>query len=116
LKKSYFELIFIYLFIYLFISILNLSKYNLSKCNILIIRHLAKCNLGKCNSPINNIDLKLCHAGLGHYQNLQKFFENNNIKKEKNDNINCEDYKISKLKKKPFNKTTNKSTITNRTY
>jgi hypothetical protein len=60
---------------------------------------------------INNVDLKLWHARLGHYynQNLQKFLENNNIKEEKNDNINCEDCKISKLKKKPFNKTINKS-------
>ena len=52
----------------------------------------------KPNKDINNIDLK---AILGHYynQNLQKFLENNNIKEEKNDNINCEDCKISKLKK-----------------
>ena len=40
---------------------------------------------------------------------FKKFLENNNIKKEKNDYINCEDYKICKTQeKKPFNKTTNK--------
>ena len=43
----------------------------------------------------------------------KKFLENNNIKEEKNDNINCEDCKISKLKKKKklFNKTINKSIL-----
>ena len=39
---------------------------------------------------MNNINLKLQHTKLGHYnnQNLQKFLENNNIKEEKNDNMN----------------------------
>ena len=36
---------------------------------------------------------------------LKKILEKQqNIKIEKNDNINCNDCKISKLKKKPFNK------------
>jgi len=49
----------------------------------------------KPNKDINNIDLK---AKKGHYynQNLQKFLENNNIKEEKNDNINCELQKLVK--------------------
>ena len=63
---------------------------------------------------INNIDLKLQHARSGHYynQNLRKLLENNN-KEERKDNINCEDCKISKFKKKKktFNKTINKSTL-----
>jgi len=69
---------------------------------------------------INNVDLKLWHALLGHYynQNLQKFLENNNIKEEKNDNINCEDCKISKLKKKTIQQNNQQKflTITSRSF
>ena len=55
---------------------------------------------------INNIDLKLWHARIGYVTITVKIFikfqKTTTFMEEKNDNINFEDYKISKLKKKNY--------------
>ncbi|KAL6598749.1 hypothetical protein U3516DRAFT_763367 [Neocallimastix sp. 'constans'] len=85
----------------------NIIEEDYNKYNLITLRNIKSwiigsgtgINLSKNIKTLSNIEEDMCKR-IDKNNNLFNWRKNSNIKKEKNDNINCEDYKIRKTQEK----------------